>query len=260
MYSNRQYKFDRRGVIANEINDIWTFDLVDMSSRRAGYILNVVDVFSRKAGSYRISTKKKESIKYGLQEIFRMFEAKPNKIWSDMESALISLKPWLDSQNIELYHTQNSYHGVNTHSVPIVERFNRSMRDYMMQTVKTEKPNQNYLQLTNKTIKDFIPLYNNRVHSTLGVTPNEVYDGNIDSKEIKQTHIENYTKPRKNINILSVGQKVLVAKSKEIITSKFDPKYYKDVATIIEVLQTNPITYKVDKFEGSFYRQQLIKA
>lgn len=257
-YDDKIFSFDRRGVYAPDINDTWAFDLVDMSSKRAGYILNIVDVFSRHAMSIRIHSKHKESIKWGLTELFKKAKAKPKHIWSDMEPGLVGAKPWLEKLGIHLYHTNNSYHGPDTHSVPIVEVFNRGMRRYMMKTVKVENPKDTYQTIANKTVQDFLPFYNDKIHSTLGVSPNDVYYGKYTKETIRQEHINRYNEKKKSLKPWKVGDKVLLQKPNEgQIRSKYEANYYDEPFTISEVIQSNPITYKLEGLEGIVYRQQM---
>ena len=67
-------------------------DLIDMSKQSGGFIMNAVDVFSRKAESVKLNNKSKESIKNGLEQLFIKFGKKPNKIQSDREPALYALE------------------------------------------------------------------------------------------------------------------------------------------------------------------------
>ena len=104
-------KFERRTITAPDINDTWCFDLVDMNSEvltKSGYIFNCMDIVSRYAQSVAIPQKNKINVKEGFLTMFKLFGAKPKKLWSDKESAVTGLKEWLLLEGIELYHTQNS--------------------------------------------------------------------------------------------------------------------------------------------------------
>lgn len=255
-FAPRNKVFDRRGVYVPKVNDTWAMDLIDMSKSEAGYILNVVDIYSRKAESVKIMQKSSEKIKQALEEIFERFGATPQKIWTDKESAFYGLKEWFKEKGIYLYSLNNSYMGPNTHSVPIVERFNRSMKAYMMK-LKGDKQviGKSFNQLMARTVREFIPLYNKKIHTTLKATPNDVYNG---VKQVKKIHLRNVNRPRVSLKPFKVGDKVLLQKNfKNPIRNKTETTYYEYPYKIIQVKLTNPITYVLDDIEGTFYRNQL---
>ena len=217
LYRNANYNYDRRTITANGVNDIWAIDLVDMASKRAGYILNCVDVFSRYAQSVKLNGKTKAELERGINGLFNLFGNKPKNLWSDKESAVMSLRSWLESQDINLYHVENSYSGPNTHGVAIVERFNRTMREHMMQ-YKSNNPNQNYNQLATTTIKQFIPAYNNKIHSTTQRTPAEVYGGQH-TKDVMSNQSRRDNEKKTEGQKLRIGQMLHIQKPNTKIRS-----------------------------------------
>jgi len=253
------YKFPRRTIQAPEVNDTWCIDLIDMNSSQlsnSGYILNCIDIMSRYAQSVRLHTKSKTEIEQALNTLFNLFDAKPKKIWSDKEGALVALKGWLAEKGIELYHVDNSYNGPNSHSVSIVERFNLSMK-MKMREYKTELVNRNWNQIITYTIKNFIPYYNNKVHSTIGTTPLEAYNGDFDVKTGQEERaMEPKEEPKKK---LKVGDIVYLQKKKEIIRGERETNYYKTPETISGIKNTNPTTYTLKGWgDTGFYYQQFI--
>jgi len=255
-----KYKFPRRTIQVPAVNDTWCIDLMDFNSSElsnSGYILNCIDIMSRYAQSVRLHTKSKAEIEKAMIKLFELFDAKPKKIWSDKEAAMVGLKGWLADKGIELYHVDNSYNGPNTHSVSIVERFNGTLWKKMNQ-YRTENPNRNWNQTITFTIKNFIPFYNNNVHSTTGTTPLEAYRGDFDLKagqDERERKIK--AEPKKK---LEVGQVVFLQKPKEKIRGTNQTNYYKTPEKISEVrTATNPTTYRLEGWgDTSFYRQQFI--
>ena len=213
LFRYRNLNFARRTVVSHAINDIWGLDLIDLVSKGGGYILNGIDIFSRKAHSVKLTSKSAASIEEGLEKMFVLFGDKLVKIWSDKESGLVSNSKFLTENNIELYHTENSYDG--KFSNPIIERFNRTMREAMMK-IKQEHPNQNFNQLAVNTIKSFIPIYNETVHRTLKATPNSVYNNVVPSEKNYMDNLERADETRKQpVKKWNVGDKVHVANPKE---------------------------------------------
>ena len=259
------YDFERRTITAPEVGDTYCFDLVDMNSEKlgkSGYIMNMIDITSRYAQAVAIQHKDTEDIQRGLIEIFRLMNNKiPKKIWSDKEKALIGLKEWLKSTyNIELYHTQSSYMGGISHSVSIVERFNRSMKDTMYE-YKIDRGITNTKQLINFTVKNFIPYYNSKIHSTIKMTPEEAFNG-YNNSSLLQEQAERANEPKKQSKVLlKVGERVHLQNKKKLIKGKKEPKYSKEIYTITGIKKTNPRTYTLDAYgDTGFYKQQFLMA
>ena len=263
-YASRNHNFKRRIYYSPSKNENWQIDLVDLSSKNSGFVLNVVDVFSRKAFSIKLQAKDTDEIKRGLTDAFKFYDGKPAKIQSDREGAIYSneMKKWFLEQNIELYSVGNAYDG--GYSAPIVERFNRSYRGFMMY-LKSKKSNQNYNQLSVLASREFPTVDNNTVHNTTGITPNEAFDGNVKKEEvIKQTiktrmH-EAVSKPKAQPKPFIVGDMVYLQKQKKTIENKFEPKFDREQYKIVEVLDTEPIKYRLENHPNTYYRKQLRKS
>ena len=263
-FASRNHNFKRRIYYSPSKNDNWQLDLVDLSSKNSGFVLNVIDVFSRKAFSIKLNAKDTDEIKRGLSEAFKFYDGKPTKIQSDKEGSIYSneIKKWFKDQNIELYSVGNAYDG--GYSAPIIERFNRSYRGFMMQ-LKSKKTNQNYNQLSVAASREFPTVYNNTVHNTIGITPNEAFDGNVKpdaviKETIKTRMHEAVSKPKAQPKPFIVGDMVYLQKPKKTIENKFEPKFFKEQYKIVEVLDTNPIKYRLENHPNTYYRNQLRKS
>ena len=262
-YASRNHNFKRRIYYSPSKNDNWQLDLVDLSSKNSGFVLNVIDVFSRKAFSIKLNAKDTDEIKRGLSEAFKFYDGKPTKIQSDREGAIYSneMKQWFSDQNIELYSVGNAYDG--GYSAPLVERFNRTFRSFMMH-LKSKKSNQNYNQLSTLATKTFPDLYNDTVHKTIGMSPNEAFNGDQQSSEvIDETMRQNGSEPihrRRASNIAyEVGDTVYLQVAKKLIENKFVPTYDKTPYKIEKVLNTKPKKYKLEDNPNTYYTKQLRK-
>ena len=108
------------------------------------------------------------------------------------------------------------------------------------------------------TVRDFIPKYTEKKHTTLKAAPNDVYNGNQPRDQTKVLHLRNINRPRANLKPFKVGDKVLLQKNfKQPITAKTDTTYYEQIRKIKKVKLTKPITYELEDVEVTFYRQQL---
>ena len=229
-------------------------DLIDMTKQSGGYIMNAVDVFSRKAESVKLNNKSKESVKKGLEQIFAKFGQKPKKIQSDKEPALYALEDELNKQGIILYTVKNAFDYGN--SAPIVERFNRTMRDFM----NVERDRKQYINkhaLTNYVVKTFPNIYNNNVHSTVKQKPNDIANRNIDPDIIFSEQMNRASKPKQEPKeIYKVGDKIYLVKPPPPGIEKKDAlKWYKEPFEIEEVFNTNPTTYKIKGKTEKYYKK-----
>jgi len=245
------YNFDRRTVYCNDVRDILSCDLVDMSNKgdEYKYILNCVDVFSRKLWSVLMKSKNSQDLIAAYKIVFK--ECKPVKIWSDEEPAMLGKEftKFLDDKNIILYHT----YGVSKSC--IVERLNRTMKTNM------EK------YLDKMTWYEFVPLfvktYNNTIHSTIKCSPNVAFAAE-DNGQVGFIHENNFLEKKTDLKtIYKVNDAVRLQVKKKTFEKGYKQNYTDEIFYIKEVKNTNPITYTVmDKHEkvidGSFYKNELM--
>ncbi len=248
-------KFERRGVFSPHPNAVFSIDLVDMHTKPDGnykYILNCVDVYSRKVYSVAMESKNIASIKSALMECFSGLN-KPNRIWADMESALISreMKTYLEKLGITVYHT----YGIGGSC--IVERYNRTLKEAMVKSGMVSK--------WATFAKKFQDIYNATIHSSIKCTPNDAYKQN--NKDLAMiNNIENYTRkrsePKKEYD---VGDKVRVSLIKRTFEKKsMTENWSREIFKIHEVMETNPTTFKLideknEIIKGTFYKQEIQK-
>ena len=256
-----RYDFDRRTVTSNGVNDIWAVDLIDFAALKGGYVINCVDVYSRYAQSVKLTHKTEKEIGRGIKELIKLFGAKPNKIWSDEESGLKSfIKKDLDKLGVELYHTDNSYRGEGTHSVPIVERFNRTMKFYHNQYKEEEAAkgrNMNWAQSLVLTIKKYIPFYNNRIHSSIGRTPLEAYTAKYNKEIDTIQRINENTRKIEGKATFKIGQSIYLAKPEDKLRGKSELQFTKPAVKITGIKPTNPKTYTLEgRGTTAFYGKQ----
>lgn len=258
LFKKPQTEFDRRTVTSQGVNDIWAIDLVDFAKQKGGYVMNCVDVFSRYAQSVKLKNKSKAEMQRAIHELIKLYGAKPKKIWSDLESGVQALETHLNGMGIELYHTDNSYRGEGTHSVPIVERFNRTMKYWMYIYKQESETNMNWAQLLVHTIKRFIPFYNTRVHSSLGRTPEEVYSGKYNN-EVNSIQTVNENARKIEGKTFNIGQSVNLAKREDPFRSKTETNFHKKPFSITEIKPTNPTTYTLaGKGKTAYYGKQFL--
>ena len=275
-------KFPRRTYYAMAPNDIFQVALVDMTGKgkevpstvksavkqQAGkgsgeYILNVIDVYSRKAESITLSNKDGNSILNGLKEIFKRM-GQPKKIQADQEKGLWAKEKELKNMGIDLYKVGNAYDG--KFSAPIVERLNRTMNDYMYKT-QVDHPELSNKGISNFVANNFPKQYNKNKHSTIKTTPNSAFNGTTSTSDVLGAVFhksELNKKPTRQAVInksLKVGDTVYIpteAPARGNIEAKGADRWDRTPYKIEKIFNTNPSTYLVNG--KKFYIEQLRKA
>ena len=249
-------KFERKKIVINHIDEIHSFDLVDMIkysrvNRGYKYIFTNIDIFSRYAWSFSLKSKTIKDIKPCFEKIFK--QRKPKYIWSDQESVFFSkeMLKFFEDNNVKIYHTYSNLKAV------IIERFNRSLRELMMKEF-VKNNNTVWYNILQKLIK----FYNNKYHNTIKDKPININKSN--EKYIKDTiYTYNVTnkKPKFKINDLvriSLKRRELFDKPSANI------KWSEELFKIHSIDKSNIITYKIkdlnnEIIKGIFYERELQK-
>ena len=247
-------KFERKKIVINHIDEIYSCDLVDMVkysrvNRGYKYIFTNIDIFSKYAWAFPIKSKKISDIKPCFEKIFK--ERKSKYIWSDKESSFFSkeMSKFFEDNNVKIYHTYSNLKAV------VIERFNRSLRELMM---KEFVKNNNTVWYN--ILPELIKKYNNRYHNTIKMKPINVNKTN--EKHIKNT-VYNYDitnkKPKYKINDLvriSLKRRELFDKPTGNI------KWSEELFKIHSIDKSNVITYKIKDLnnkviKGVFYEREI---
>ncbi|KAL4105173.1 hypothetical protein QTP88_020445 [Uroleucon formosanum] len=120
----------------------------------------------------------------------------------------------------------------------IIERFNRTLNSKMRL----------HFEVTNskkwiKILKSLIYKYNFKdIHRSIGMRPCEVNKSNEDVVFHKLFSTKN--KPKLKIKF-SVGDRVRITASKKTFGNKYSKNWTKEIFIVNEILNTNPITYKI---------------
>ena len=121
-------KFKKRKVNSTFIDNIWGADLADMqliSKFDTGlrFLLCVIDIFSKNTWVIPLKGKKVITITNPFQKNLKALNHKPNEIWVDKGNEFynISMKSWLEKDDIKMYSTHNEGTTV------IAERFIRTL-------------------------------------------------------------------------------------------------------------------------------------
>jgi transposase InsO family protein len=160
-------------------------DLMDISKwskTNSGYkwLLNVIDIYSRKAWSVPLKNKTGKTVTEAIKPILELTKDKKfRSVKTDQGSEFIdrNFRKVCDDLGYRLSHVNPK--AINNKSqVGIVERFNKNIVDWMKKFM--------YYNHTTKFIDDlhkYIERYNNEIHSTTKQKPNNIFDNGYKSKQ-----------------------------------------------------------------------------
>lgn len=255
-------KFPKRRIITKGIDDLWAADLVIMrnysdENKGYSYIITVIDTFSKFSWALELKKKDGISVSEAFEKIIKLAISQnhqaPKLLHADkgLEFENKHFKKVLQEYGIKMYHTQNE------EKSSIIERFNRTLNSKMRLQ----------FEVTNskkwiKILQSLIYEYNFKdIHRSIGMRPCEVNKSNEDDVFHKLFYTKNKPKPKIKF---SVGDRVRITASKKTFDNKFINNWTKEIFIVNEILNTNPITYKIidlnnEEIIGSFYNQELQK-
>ena len=245
-----------------EPNAIFSADLVEMPKENLGrlgtyrYALTVIDLYTRYGWAIPLRNKTGNETKQAFMKIFKESKRIPQKLWTDAGREFTNgiMKAFLKDNNIELYHTFNEGKAV------VVERFNRTLKQIMWKRFHVQGT-QKWVKLLPKVVE----YYNNKVHSSIGTTPQNASDHpELIRRAISQTNYENednmtkrQLKPK-----FAVGDHVRMYRYKTHFEKGFTHKYTEEVFKISKIIRSAPTTYEVvdmnnEPILGRFYANEL---
>ena len=248
-------RFDKRTVFAKQVDDIWTADLVDMSSfsrsnKGYKYLLTVIDVFSKYGWIVPLKTKTDKDVAQAFRKLF--LGGPPSRLWTDKGTEFYNqqLTAVLVANNVTLYSTENE------EKSSIVERWNRTMKNIIWKYF-TANNTQEYIDV----LPSMVEKYNNTYHRSIMLTPSDTGDPS------NYQHVHNAFYAKVNARKATspnfhVGDKVRITRKKGTFEKGFTPNWTEEVFTSSSVNATKPPTYAIkytlgEPVEGTFYEQEL---
>ncbi len=219
------------------------------------YMLNVIDVFSKYAWSIPMKNKTAETTLNAFKKIVKDSGRIPKHLWVDkgLEFYNKYMTEWLNENNIIRYSTYGEHKSV------VVERFNRTLKEMMWKRFTAENT-RNWSDI----LDGLIFKYNNKLHSTIGMSPVKASQKENKIKVLQNTLDK--TKPNmKNKPKFKVGDKVRISRTKAIFEKGYLPNWSEELYVVDKVQKTLPESYKLkdtlgELIEGSFYQQELQKS
>ena len=264
-------KFQKRRVISNNIDDIWTADLVEMQNfskwnKGIRYLLMVIDVFSKYGWIRALKNKKAETVYEAFRDIITgdsppmtpsyLKNRKPKMLWTDKGTEFTGkyFRNYLGIKKIKPYHTEN------IEKSSVIERWNRTIKEKIWKIFTVNNDNV-YWDKIDKIVDD----YNNSIHSSIKMTPVEASNPKNRDKVWYNLYYDliyiNPEKPK-----FEIGDKVRIPTLKRRVFDKgYTPNWTEEIFIVDEILPTKPITYKIvdlmgKEIKGTFYEKELQKS
>jgi len=256
-HKRSRHKFVRRKITSPEIDYLWQADLVSVQklatrNKNYNFLLTVIDVLSRFAFVVPIKNKSGSQVTLGFKKIFEESNRQPKFLQTDFGKEFFnsSFISFLRSKKIKLYHNHSPL------KAAMIERFNQTLLSKLHRYFTFKKS-----FVYHDVLSDMIQSYNNSIHRIIKCRPVEVNKYNQFDVWLRSNK-DLYTKTVKS-NVFKVGDFVRCKIPKQTFEKGYTQKYSDEVYAIKEVVNSQPITYKIgnEKQEilGIFYPDELSK-
>ena len=257
-----RYKFKRRQTMAAGPRRQYQIDLLDTSKYSSSnegvkFLLTAIDVFSKFAWAIPIPNKTGPVVANALKKILPLKKTPSLSIQSDKGTEFRNkhVQDLLKNKNIRFFTSEN-----DDIKASIVERFNRTLQSKIHRYM-THKRTFTFLPV----LKDLVEAYNNRVHSSTGLTP--IFLANSKDRSIHYA-VWNILYPddkpwRLARPQFKVGDYVRINKTKGAFRKSYIAGWSREVFRVKKVDSTAyPVTYRIvdeagEEVLGRFYTQEL---
>ena len=246
-------KFQRRKVYVDFIDQQWQADLVDLRNLKQhnkgfGYILMVIDCFSKYGWAVPLKKKTGEEVLNAFKKIFK--ERKCEKLQTDKGTEFINkqTQEYFKKEGINFFTTENET------KAQIVERWNRTIKDKMFKYF-TANNTKKWIDV----LPDLIYNYNNSFHSSIKITPTEA-SLKKNEKQVKENLYP--TKEKLQKPVFKIGDKVRIYAKTGDFKKGYKPNFTKEIFMINKINLTKPPTYEIEDLNGEditgkFYKEEL---
>ena len=252
-------KFIRNRIIVKGIDQQWQADLADMQELRKendgyGYIMTIIDCFSKYAWAITTKTKSAESIVDAFKKLFANTNRRPEKLQTDKGKEFINqhLQELLKTENIKFFVSNSDQ------KAAIVERFNRTLKTKIWRYF-TDKETRRYVDV----LQQLVESYNMTKHRTIGVAPSNVTKEN--EQEIwRRMYRHHYNSENSNnLNVVSKDAPIRLSKFKGVFDKGYLPNWTEEFFKVSSSAKKGKRrVYKVsdnlgELIEGQFYPEEI---
>ncbi|RWS23610.1 hypothetical protein B4U80_09271 [Leptotrombidium deliense] len=241
LHKPRRHNFKRNRIIVSRINEQWEADLVDMQefqrqNKSYKYLITVIDVFSKKAHVLPIKSKSANDMVNAMHSLFKSVVPESLRTDKGLEFTNKKMSDLFNAYGINFFTSNNKHI-----KCAVVERFNRTLKAKMFKYF-TANGTRKYIEV----LDDFTNSYNNTVHRSIGMRPNEVREG--DEKQIFQKLYGKSIKPHESN--LQIGDKVRVVYEKKPFDKSYYPNWTDHIYTVNKISKKQKPLYTLEGYDG----------
>jgi len=233
-------RYSRRHITVKGLRDIFSADLVDMTShakenRDYKYLLTVICNFSKYAFIRPLKNKTAAEVTAAMQSIFespeKQFLKPPKLLHVDRGGEFYSaaFHKMLNRFKVKMFSVHSNLKGAT------IERFNRSFKNLMYREFSA-RGTYNWVDMLDELIKQ----YNASYHRTIKMSPGKVTPR--DESKLKAIHNSNHTAVQRGKVKFRVGGTVRISGIKSVFTKGFYPNWSTELFKVTEVCNTCPVT------------------
>lgn len=235
LHKQRRKKFLRRPFLVYDPMEAIQADLIFYNSPdvyRANsyfkYLLSVIDIFTKKAFVRPLKTKNSTEVAQNLDEIISQFPITPRKLMVDNGTEFSGSSNAINDVIVNKYRMVIYILTDSQHKAGVVERFNRTLKQRIARFM-TENHTKRYID----SLQDIVDNYNQSIHRSIGMAPNNVTFGNRE---------EVFKKLFPNINSkvkckIRPGWRVRIPREKNIFEKGFTPIWTEEIFVVKRIEQ-----------------------
>lgn len=262
-------KFKKRRIITRGIDELWASDVLHLRKyanentvfvggrgkkrkKVFQYVFVVVDACSKMLFLEKMESKKGPEATRVFEKILKTSKRKPQLLHTDKggEYLNVGFKKMLRKHNIKMYHTFTKEKSALAERA--IRTVNQKLAKYFAITGKHR-----WVNFLPKLVKEYNEV---DIHRSIGLPPAQVNKRN-ESEILKRLFpAQKVDKPT-----LKPGDRVRIARDKDQFSSKYDPRWTREIFIIDKVHYTDPIVYSIkdesnEVVHGKFYIQELLKS
>jgi hypothetical protein len=266
----------KNSFVAPRANFEYQWDLFFVTDKQfVGQIykvgLSVIDIFIKKATVIPLKKKTEDELISGLEEAFKQLGGKPLYLYSDNDGAIGNeYHKFCVSEKIAYIITRTHAH--------FVERFHRTFRGMLhkrMAQLISEPPKDNKDRkmkrkaneetgLSNVQWSGLVPqiiaTYNNTVHSTTKLTPNDAMKP--DNKDNVKANIELKASFNRRYPEIKVGDMVRIVRKKVLGEKEHVGKFLQSLHKVVKIVKAGhriggQVFYKVEGYDRPLIRADI---
>ena len=190
-------------------------------NNRFDSILNIVEITTKKAYSYPLKYKSSSDVFDEFIKFYNTIDKKLNLLEMDAGNEFNKIIKFCKDNNIKIV----IFNGIKN-SMSIVERFNRTLRDFIDKNCKDG--------IWINKLDEIIKLYNNKNHSSINATPNEFEKNPNKQDYYRKLLIGKLALYQVELSKFKVGDRVRVYKNKGFF-EKGGSHFSKTIHTITKI-------------------------